>query len=89
MASYFVHHRGNTALQTDIWRLSVADALRVAACLDCAPGSYWHGTVLKPARRARRGKQPEVLVLTAGFSTGEFANALAACEIPYTERSSY
>jgi hypothetical protein len=89
MASYFVSNRDKPTLHADIWRLSVAEAVRVAASLDCAPGSYWHGHLLKPAHRARRGKQPEVLVTTAGFSTGELANALAACEIAYTERPTY
>jgi hypothetical protein len=89
MASYFVSQRGNTALQAEIWRLSVADALVVSRILDRTPGSYWHTTLLRPAHRARRGNQPEVLITTAGFSTGELANALAACEIPYTERPSY
>jgi hypothetical protein len=89
MASYFVSSRGNPALQAEVWRLSVADALRVARLLDCTPGSYWHGKVLRPARSARRGQHPEVLIATAGFSTGEFASALAACEIGYTERASY
>jgi hypothetical protein len=78
MATYMTIHPGNTALQTEIWTLTLAEAKAVLPTLDTQPGSYWYFTVAQPYRRARKDKATAVRVHTAGLSSGEFSNALAA-----------
>lgn len=78
MATYTTANPGNTALQTEVWTLTLAEAKAVLAALDTHKGSYWDAVVVQPTRRAQRAKAPSVRVYTAGFSTGELSNALYA-----------
>jgi hypothetical protein len=89
MATYTIAHPGNTALQTEIWTLTLPEAVRVCRLLRCVKvnGTYWDATLGKPTRAAKHRNAPTVTISTAGFSTGEFANALAASGSAITERS--
>jgi hypothetical protein len=78
MATYTTSYPGNLALQQEVWTLTLAEAQAVLPALDTRPGSYWETVVAKPTRRAKRAKLETVRVYTAGFSTGEFSNALHA-----------
>lgn len=78
MATYRTTFPGNTALQQEVWTVTVPEAKAVKAYLDMRKGGYWDTTIGKPTRRAVRAKMPTLHVYTAGFSSGEFSNALAA-----------
>ena len=78
MATYRIQFPGNTALQTEIWTLALAEAKAVTGLLGCPKGSYWETTLAKPTRRATRQHAATVRVYTAGFSTSELSNALFA-----------
>jgi len=80
MASYVTQHPGNLAIQTEVWTLSIAEAKAVQAFLDVHKGGFWERHLVKPYRQARRAKADFVKVYTAGFTSGEFSNALACCE---------
>ena len=86
MATYTISNPGNTALQTEVWTLTQAEAKATIPLLHCASGSYWADVILKPYRRAIRAKAATVQVYTAGFSTGELANAMASVAITITQR---
>ena len=80
MASYTTHYPGNTALQQEVWTVSIAEAKRAIIGLGSpAKGTYWDANLVRPLRRAIRAHAETVLVRTAGFASGEFSNALA-CE---------
>jgi hypothetical protein len=78
MATYTKQYPGNTALQTEAWTLSLAEAAAVLPLLDVRKGTYWEASLLKPLRRAKRAKASAVRVYTAGFSTSELSNVLYA-----------
>ena len=79
MATVTTSHPGNMALQQEVWTLTLAEGKHVLATALAAPkGSYWETTLLKPWRRATRAWNKTFTVYTAGFSTGELANALRA-----------
>ena len=78
MATYTTQYPGNTALQTEVWTLTLPEAKALLAELPCPKGSYWETTVARPYRRACRAKAATVRVYTAGFSSGELSNALYA-----------
>ena len=80
MATYTTQFPGNTALQTEVWTLTIAEAKAASNALDTRIGSYWHTNLTKPLRRASRAKVATVTVYTAGFSTGELGNVLAAIQ---------
>ena len=84
MATVKTLHPGNTALQTEVWTLSLAEAGRVACILDCRTGTYWHEHLIKVVNRARRARSETVVIWTAGFSTGVFSNALYASDSAVT-----
>lgn len=78
MATYTTSHPGNIAIQTEVWTLTLDEAKSVQNVLDCHKGSYWDSTIAKPYRSAKRLKAATVRIYTAGFSSGEFSNALYA-----------
>ena len=78
MATYTTQFPGNAALQTEVWTLALPEAKAVCAVLHAPKGSYWETNAVKPTRRAVRAKAATVRIYTAGFSTGEFSNALYA-----------
>ena len=80
MATYTTQFPGNTALQTEVWTLTIAEGKTACGVLDTRLGSYWHVNLAKPLRRAIRAKAATVTVYTAGFSTGELSNVLAAIQ---------
>jgi hypothetical protein len=87
MAIYKTTYPGNTALQQEVWTLTCTEAKAILALLDAPRGSYWHTNLARPLHRARRAKSPTVTVYTAGFSTGEFSNALFNCDIAVTQQA--
>ena len=56
MATYTTQYPGNTALQTEVWTLTLPEAKALLAELPCPKGSYWETTVARPYRRACRAK---------------------------------
>ena len=84
MATYTVTSPGNTALQQEIWTLSLAEARALIAHFDCRPGTYWQATVKRPYALARCNAAQTVRVYTAGFSSGELSNALVAAGFKVT-----
>ena len=76
MATVKTRHRGNTALQTEMWTLPVDEAVRVSRVLDCRTGTYWYTNFWTVYLRATRAKSTTVVIWTAGFSTSDFSNAL-------------
>jgi hypothetical protein len=83
MATYTVQHPGNTALQTEVWTLTLDEAFRACHCLaPIAKGSYWEANLAKPYRRAKRQYLSTLRVYTAGFRSGELSNVLFNCDVP-------
>ena len=78
MATHTTQFPGNTALQTEVWILTIPEAKAARDVLDTRIGCYWHTNLTKPIRRAIRTKAATVTVYTAGFSTGELSNVLYA-----------
>src|SRR5262245_27394227 len=85
MATYTIQYPGNTALETQIWTLTLAEAKTVLDLMHPEPGTFWDTELQKPYRRAKRAKAATVRVRTAHFSTSEFSNALFNCDIEKTE----
>lgn len=87
IATYKISHKGNTALQCEIWAVPIAIAKKLSKEMrangEAGAGTYWEHAFVKPVRRAVRAKAETVGIRTAGFSTGEFANRLRCmdCEI--------
>lgn len=84
MATYMTLYPGNTALQTDLWTLTIAEAEAATRLLRCTLWSPWRARLRKPLRRAKRAKAQTVRVETAHFSTGELSTALYNMHIPVT-----
>ena len=88
MATYVVQNAGNLAIECHIWTLPLTDAKRVLKDLgklaSPSSGSYEYSAYARPIRQAIRAKRDATL-RTAGFSTGEFANRLAALGIQYRQ----
>lgn len=78
MATVHTTYPGNLALQQEVWTLSLAEAKMLVEALDTHTGSYWHMTLAKPTRCAVRAHAATVTIYTAGFTSGEFSNALYA-----------
>jgi hypothetical protein len=78
MATYTTTYPGNLALQTEVWTLTLDEAKSVQTQLNCHRGGYWDTNLVKPTRRAQRAKAATVRIYTAGFTSGEFSNALYA-----------
>lgn len=89
MASYYVAHPGNTAIQTEVWNLTQQEAKAALALLKPSKGSYWHMNLEKAYRRAVRARADTLRVYTAGFSSGELSNILFNCDIPVSQRDQY
>jgi hypothetical protein len=81
MATYTTQYPGNTALQTEVWTLTPAEAKAAMHVLDCHMGSYWHTNLAKPYRRACRAHAKTVRIYTAHFSTGELSTALYNADV--------
>ena len=84
MATVKTMHPGNTAIQTEVWTLTLDEAFRVSCILDCRTGTYWHANLFTVYTRAKRAKSDTVVIWTAGFSTGEFSRALYASDSSIT-----
>lgn len=89
MATYYIGNRGNSAIQQEVWNVTVAEAKAALPFLSTQKGSYWESVLLKPMRRAVRGKVETFKVYTAGFSTSEFSNALYNGDVTTSERETY
>jgi chemotaxis methyl-accepting protein methylase len=81
MATVQTSYAGNLALQQERWRLTLAEAQAALPLLFTGTGSYWHRHFLRPLRRALRANATHVTVYSAGCSTGELANVLAASQV--------
>lgn len=86
MATYRTLSPGNTALESQVWTLTIEEAKDVLGIIDNRAGTYWETHLLKPYKRACRTKADTLTVETAHFTTGEFANALAICGVTVTEQ---
>jgi hypothetical protein len=86
MATYVTQSPGNTALQEEVWTLTLAEAKAVlnANLLDVRKGTYWESNFLKPYRRAARAKADTLRLYTAHFSTGELSNVLCNAGVMIT-----
>lgn len=89
MATYRTNYAGNTALQEEIWTLSIDECRKLRDWMKkegiLTPGSYWK-TVMAPANRAVRRLHPSAEIRTAGFSTGQFGNFLHNAGIGYDNK---
>jgi hypothetical protein len=88
MATYFVSHRGNSAIQQECWVLTTEEARQWVQEYKPGTGTYYEG-LAKSYRRARRAHEAICTFTTGGFTTGEFANQLRALDIDVTERDTY
>lgn len=91
MATYYISHRGNMAIQQECWVLTLEEAATLAKSrlMAAERGSYWDSNFVQPFRRAKRAKAAMMRLSTAGFTTGELSNALFSVGIDATERASY
>lgn len=69
-------NRGNLAIQSETFTIPLALAAAAVKFLDTRPGCYWNSAP-KAIRRAKRAGEAVVKLYTAGFGSGELANAIA------------
>ena len=70
-------NRGNLAIQSETFTIPVELAAAAVKFLDTRPGCYWESAA-KAVRRAKRAGESVVKLYTAGFGSGELANAIGA-----------
>ena len=88
MATYFISHPGNTAIQSECWIIPTAEAKQALAYLKPGTGTYYEG-LAKSYRRARRAHEATCRFTTGGFTTAELANILRSLDIDVAERPTY
>lgn len=84
MATMKTMYRGNTALQTDIWTLTLEEAQHVTTLLRPQRGDYWDANLVQRTRHQKRQGKSLVTIHTAGFASGEFGNALRCADAHIT-----
>ena len=89
MATYYVSNPGNTAIQQEVWMLTMDEAKQAIAAFDTRLGTYWHSNLMQPYRRAWRKDAETVRIYTSGFSTGELSNVLCATGATVAERKTF
>ena len=72
-------NRGNLAIETHVWRLSLDDAKTLIAWMKSEKipmhkGGTWDSFVASPIRCAIRRKLEVAKIYTGGFMTGELSN---------------
>ena len=88
MATYFISQRGNSALQSECWVLTTAEAKQALDRLKPGKGTYYE-SLAKSYRRARRAHEETCRFTTGGFTSGEFSNVLWSLDIAVSERATY
>lgn len=68
-------HRGNLALQMETFTINIELATAAIRYLDTRPGTYWESAA-KAIRRAKRSKEANVKLYTAGFGSSELTSAI-------------
>jgi len=72
-------NRGNLAIETHVWRISLDDAKTLVAWMKTEKipmhkGGTWDHFVVSPIRSAIRRKLEVAKLYTGGFTTGELSN---------------